>query len=137
MLVLLLTGGIDGQVFVTDALRALDVRAGQRRGRARVMPPGGGAVAVRDAFGDEVISWTGVVRAALSKLVLGGTTSTTRILSWSLHPLVEEARGRFLNSRRGKHAFVVLDIPLWHERAEKTVDGVIVVAKSLKQRDMF
>ena len=146
MLVLGLTGGIGmGKSFVTDALRALDVPVLDSDASVHALyAPGGGAVAaVRGAFGDEVIgSDGGVDRAALSKLVLGGTTKhdeNMRELESLVHPLVEEARAAFLERADAeKHVIVVLDIPLLYEKGyEKTVDGVIVVsAKSLaKQRE--
>ena len=145
MLVLGLTGGIGmGKSFVTDALRALDVPVLDSDASVHALyAPGGGAVeAVRGAFGDEVIgSDGGVDRAALSKLVLGGTAErdeNMRRLESLVHPMVERARAAFLNEAHAEnHTFVVLDIPLLYEkRYENTVDGVVVVsAGAEKQRE--
>ena len=145
MLVLGLTGGIGmGKSFVTDVLRTLDVPVlDSDRSVHELYAPGGGAVeAVRGAFGDEVIGADGGVdRAALSKLVLGGTAErdeNMRRLESLVHPMVERARAAFLNEAHAEnHTFVVLDIPLLYEkRYENTVDGVVVVSAGVeKQRE--
>ncbi len=98
----------------------------------RLTGPGGRAVAaVEAAFAGATRDTPGgaaVDRAALGKRVFGDGTATRR-LEAILHPLVGEARTRFLQrAARRRARLVVLDIPLLFETGgERRCDAVAVV----------
>ena len=98
----------------------------------RLTGPGGRAVAaVEAAFAGATRDTPGgaeVDRAALGKLVFGDGAATRR-LEAILHPLVGEARTRFLRrAARRRARLVVLDIPLLFETGgERRCDAVAVV----------
>ncbi len=98
----------------------------------RLIGPGGRAVAAveaafpgltRDAPGGAEVD-----RAALGERVFGDTAATRR-LEAILHPLVGQARSRFLRrATRRRARLVVLDIPLLFETGgERRCDAVAVV----------
>ncbi len=98
----------------------------------RLIGPGGRAVAaVEAAFPGatrEAAGGAEVDRAALGKRVFGDDAATRR-LEAILHPLVGEARTRFLRcAARRRARLVVLDIPLLFETGgERRCDAVAVV----------
>ena len=98
----------------------------------RLIGPGGRVVAaVEAAFPGATRDAPGgpkVDRAALGTRVFGDSAATRR-LEAILHPLVGEARSRFLrNAARRRARLVVLDIPLLFETGgERRCDAVAVV----------
>jgi len=98
----------------------------------RLTGPGGRAVAaVEAAFAGstrDTLGGAAVDRAVLGQQVFGDSAATRR-LEAILHPLVGEARTRFLrHATRRRARLVVLDIPLLFETGgERRCDAVAVV----------
>lgn len=95
----------------------------------RLYAKGGAAVPAVGARFPEAIRGEAVDRAALSKSVLG-QPAALKELEAIVHPLVQEARQRFLAQASGAGApAVVYDIPLLFETgAESEVDVIFVVS---------
>lgn len=90
---------------------------------------GGAAVAAIDRLFPGVVIDGQVERTALGARVFGDGAALRR-LEGVLHPLVREARGRFLaRERRRGTPLVVLDIPLLYETGyQRDCDAVAVVS---------
>jgi dephospho-CoA kinase len=88
---------------------------------------GAGAEEIERAFPGTVVDGE-VDRNSLAARVLGDAQALQR-LEAIVHPLVWEARAKFLAERQAKgDPFVVLDIPLLFEvGADKDVDAIVVV----------
>lgn len=97
---------------------------------ARLYAPGGAAVApVLEAFPAALGDNGGIDRARLSA-VLAGDPAAFKRLEAIVHPLVAQARDRYLAARKGDGTrIVVLEIQLLFEiGADKLVDKVVVVS---------
>lgn len=131
MLVLGLTGSIGmGKTTAASMLRRMgcgvcDSDAVVHRLFAR---GGAGAAAVAKLFPD-CLTAGAVDRAKLGGRVFGDPAALRR-LEAVIHPLVQAAQRRFLaEARRRGLKVAVLDIPLLYEtKAERRVDGVLVVS---------
>ncbi len=95
---------------------------------AALAPGRRGHKAVSEAF-PEVVRDGEIDRAALGRRVFGDDAALRRLESL-LHPLVGEARGRFLHRARAlRRPVVVFDVPLLFETGgEKRCDRVAVVS---------
>jgi dephospho-CoA kinase len=95
----------------------------------RLLGHGGAAVAAIDRLFPGVVEDGAVSRPALGARVFGDEAALRR-LEGVLHPLVRDARERFLaRERRRGTPLVVVDIPLLYETgAERECDAVAVVS---------
>ena len=100
----------------------------------RLQGPGGALLFAIEARFPGTTGARGVDRARLGAAVFGHPQEL-KTLESIVHPAVRDARALFLRRHRSR-AFVILDIPLLFEtRAQRTLDGVIVVsAPAWKQR---
>ena len=131
MIVLGLTGSIGmGKSTAAKMLRRLGVPVSDADAIVHdLIGPGGAAVAaVESAFPGSVEN--GVVNRAMLGTKVFGDAEALKILEKILHPLVEQARDRFLKqSQRSRQSVVALDIPLLFEvQADKQCHATIVVS---------
>lgn len=131
MVILGLTGGIAmGKSVAAANFRRLGVPVQDSDAEVhRLMAKGGAAIPAIDQAFPGVVKAGAVDRGALGARVFGDPAALKR-LEGILHPLVAEAREKFLreNARRGSRV-VVLDIPLLFEvGADALCDAVVVVS---------
>jgi dephospho-CoA kinase len=132
MVILGLTGSIGmGKSTAAAALRRLGLPVHDSDAVVHALyAPGGAAVdEIAAAFPGVVRSDGSVDRAALSRRVIGDPAAIAR-LEAIVHPLVGEARDRFLRAMAARRErIVVLDIPLMFEAGlDRLCDAVIVVS---------
>lgn len=131
MVILGLTGGIAmGKSVAAANFRRLGVPVQDSDAEVhKLMAKGGAAVPVIDKAFPGVVKNGAVDRAALGARVFGDPAALKRLES-ILHPLVAEARERFLRAAaRRRERVIVLDIPLLFEvGADKLCDAVVVVS---------
>ena len=132
MVILGLTGSIGmGKSTAAAALRRLGLAVHDSDAVVHALyAPGGAAVdEIAAAFPGVVREDGSVDRAALSRRVIGDPAAIAR-LEAIVHPLVGEARDRFLRAMAARREpIVVLDIPLMFEAGlDRLCDAVIVVS---------
>ncbi len=130
MIVLGLTGSIGmGKTTTARMFRDLGVPVQDADATvAELYRAGGGAAGpVGEAFPEAIVDGA-VDRERLAALVLKDVAVLRRLES-IVHPLVEQARSRFLKDAQAKGADVaVLDVPLLFEAAvDREIDAVVVV----------
>jgi|SRR5215472_800010 len=125
-----LTGGIgSGKTVVADAFAAagaeiVDTDALAHRLSARGQP---GLSAVRDAFGNGVLTPSGELdRALLRKLVFADSDARAR-LEAALHPLIRAEAERQIRAWRGPYGVVVVPLLLERGGLRSIIDRVLVV----------
>ncbi len=131
MMVIGLTGSIGmgkttvANMFAEEGAPAFDSDAAVHA----LYAPGGAAVAPVEAAFPGVTRAGGIDRAALSGRVLGDAAAIER-LEAIVHPLVGQARNKFLTAQRAAGArFVVLDVPLLLESGPPYgIDAIVVVS---------
>ncbi len=131
-----LTGGIGAgkstvaRIFADFGVPVIDVDA---LARVVVEPGSRGLTRVAEAFGTEVLRSDGTLdREALGKKIFAAPALRTR-LEGILHPLIEQEMNRRIAAleQEGKHAMVLVDIPLLFEAGwESKVDCIVLVYAS-------
>ena len=126
-----LTGSIGmGKTTAANAFRRLGVPVHDADGIVHhLLGPGGGALDQVETAFPGITGPGGVDRARLGDLVFEDRAALSR-LEAILHPLVSEARGKFLQqAAKRRVALVLLDVPLLFETGgDKKCDAVCVVS---------
>lgn len=125
-----LTGGIgSGKTAVADAFATLGVEIVDADALAHRLSAAGerGFVAVRNAFGNSVVSSNGELdRAALRRLVFADVAARERLES-ILHPLIRAEAERAVRGWQGPYGIVVVPLLLEHEGLRSIIDRILVV----------
>lgn len=128
-MILALTGSIGmGKSTVAAMLRQAGVPVFDADAAVhRLQGPGGALLDAIEAAFPGTTGAQGVDRAALGRVVFGDRAALRR-LERIVHPAVRAMRAAFMRRHRA-HRLIVDDVPLLFEtRAERRVDGVIVVS---------
>src|SRR5438105_7807274 len=125
-----LTGGIgSGKTEVAGAFAALGIEFIDADALAhRLSAPGGrGLEAIREAFGDDVLTANGELdRADLRRRVFADAAARAK-LEATLHPLIRAEAERDMRRWRGVYGIVVVPLLLEREGLRSIIDRVLVV----------
>jgi dephospho-CoA kinase len=125
-----LTGGIgSGKTEVADAFAALGVEIVDADALAhRLSAPGEpGLAAIREAFGDAVLTPTGELdRAGLRRRVFADPTAR-ETLEAALHPLIRAEAERAVHDWRGPYGIIVVPLLIERQGLRSIIDRILVV----------